>query len=245
MDALKKLQEEMARKRKERDEAVSAAGNIAGRKWVKRGELEQQREIKYHETEAAEHEERAKKALAPQHRLAAAAAEEAAAAAKAAPVGTAASSKGAGGSAASSKGAGTSTEALKPTEVMRRLRSLGQPIKLFGEGDEERLERYRAISTAMPTDAEVNMELLKGQTWGQSERQLFDDSGNAKHVAAQGLTANEDADDEPEGIVASCSEEIISRHFKGLMKVRRRPSGASNPRQSPLLSPPGEHRGVC
>ena len=57
MDALKA---EMERKRKEREDAKAAGGGGGPRKWVKRGELEKERAVKYYETEAAEQSDRAK-----------------------------------------------------------------------------------------------------------------------------------------------------------------------------------------
>ena len=222
MDALKA---EMERKRKEREDAKAAGGGGGPRKWVKRGELEKERAVKYYETEAAEQEERARKAVAPQHRMAAAvAADEAEKIA----AGTSAIDPSTVGKTstdyASSSAAAAPVEeevALRPVEVMRRLRALGQPIMLFGETDEERRDRYRAVSSAMPSEAEVNMERLqKGQTWGQSERQLFDEAGNAKHDTAREIA--EEKEDEAEldaTFVAKTPEETISRHFKQLMKL--------------------------
>ena len=223
MDALKA---ELERKRKEREANNAAAGP---RKWVKRGELEQQRAIKYYENEAAEQEERARKAVAPQHRIKAANALESESAEGSISSAYASTVGSKGGTSASSAAAASAMdsaadEMLRPTEVMRRLRRLGQPIKLFGEDDEARFERYRAVSSAMPSEAEVDLELQKGQTWGQSERQLFDDSGKAKHQAAKEARLDDAdiKDDEAElaaTFVASTPEEVISRHFKQLIKL--------------------------
>ena len=227
--AMEALQAEIARKRKEREASQAASGEGGGaRKWVKRGQIEQQRTVKYYETEAAEQEERSKKALAPQHRMAAELEAEAAnSAASASNAGDApAADRGGASSGSAPSGSVPATDkVLRPTEVMRRLRALGQPIRLFGEDDAEQHERYRAVSSAMPSEADVDLELQKGQTWGQSERQLFDESGNAKHQTAKEAATTDDADakeDEAElapSFVASTPEETISRFFKQLVKL--------------------------
>ena len=189
MDA---LQAEIARKRKER-EANAGTAAAGPRKWIKKGDLEKQREAAYLQTEATEQEERQKKLVVPQHRDAAIAAEQAAERKRLAgesdalqdeqQQGAGASSATAGssgsvGGGVSRSGAGASTDseaALRPVDVMRRLRALGQPIRLFGETDEERYDRYRAVSSALPSEAEVDLELKKGQMFDQ--RQLFERCG--------------------------------------------------------------------
>ena len=95
-----------------------------------------------------------------------------------------------GGGAAASQatsagGAGSSTEDdLRPNDVKRRLRLLGQPIQLFDESDDERLERYRVVSSALPTESEVDRsDLKKGQMF--NETQLYDEKGGAKQEGVQ------------------------------------------------------------
>ena len=185
MDA---LAQEIARKRKEREEAKASRDAAGGaRKWMKRGELEQQRVESYVQAEAAAQEERAKKLVVPQRRYASTAPGEAeeqqqqpsvassGATSLAGSSATGASSGGGGGAPVGGSGV---DERLKPTDVMRRLRALGQPITLFGETDEERLERYTVVSSALPSESVVDLDLKKGQLF--DETQLFDASGKVK-----------------------------------------------------------------
>jgi hypothetical protein len=85
---------------------------------------------------------------------------------------------------------------MRPLEVKRLLRSLGQPIQLFGETGEERLERYHAISAALPTENEDD-RVLKNLEHGIADRQLFDESGKSKleSGAAKAGGGNDDKDE--------------------------------------------------
>lgn len=214
------LQAEMARKRKEASEARGAATGGA-KKWVKRGEVSQQRAVNYYEQEANEQDERTRKAVAPQHRNASLVSKDA----EAYEDGTRAAAGGSGSNSTSTLGAvpagtegGGAKQSMDVTQVMHRLRALGQPVRLFDESNEERLERYHAVSSAMPSEAEVNLELQKGQTWGQTD---------ATQIAREAVNANaHDAelldDDEAEletSFVASTPEETIALHFKQLIKL--------------------------
>jgi len=255
MDA---LQAEIARKRKER-EATAGTAAAGPRKWIKKGDLEKQREAAYLQTEATEQEERQKKLVVPQHRDAAIAAEQAAERKRLAgesdalqdeqQQGAGASSATAGssgsvGGGVSRSGAGASTDseaALRPVDVMRRLRALGQPIRLFGETDEERYDRYRAVSSALPSEAEVDLELKKGQMFDQ--RQLFDESGNARQETAKvaheaeaggadGAGDDEDENELDEKFVPTTPEEAVAKHFKTLIKMWEGELEARDPTES-------------
>ena len=239
------IQAEIARKRKEREAAAATLGGGGEpRKWMRKGDVEKYREAEYLKNEAEEQEARLKKLVVPQHRDAALAAEQAAQkqallsaqtknmagsaeqqhAEKAADHASASTS--AAGPSSSSIGADAET-ALRPVDVMRRLRALGQPIRLFAETEEERYDRYRAVSSALPTEAEVDLELKKGQMFDQ--RQLFDESGNARqetakvaHEAEVGVGGNDDEDEEAEldeQFVPTTAEESVAKHFKTLIKL--------------------------
>jgi pre-mRNA-splicing factor 18 len=117
---------------------------------------------------------------------------------------------------------------------MKLLRKLGQPILLFGEEHEARVERYHAVHAAiMATKAsDEDLELKQGQMF--NETQLYDVSGRAKQEGVQ--ADHEDAplgedgkpvvvdaafenDQELEAsFVASTPEQLISKHFKTLIK---------------------------
>jgi len=230
---------EIARKRQLQQDAKTALGGAGGpRKWVKRGEVEKVREQQHLEEEKRLAEERSKKAIAPQFRLESAEEERkaiSAAAAAASSEETGGADGAAGGERQQAVAGGKMTgaaekENMKPAEVKRKLRLLGQPIQLFGEEDEDRFERYRAVSSALPSESEINDQLKAGQGWGQSDRQLFDESGKAKPaaeksglaaaVAADGGKEEEDGEDElAEEFVATTPEQTISRHFKQLLKL--------------------------
>ena len=236
MDA---LAAEIARKRQLQQDAKSALGGGGGpRKWVKRGEVEQVREKKYLEETAREAEEQAKKVAAPQFRVqveldprssAAPAGDDGAVVA--ASNGSAAAAATAQASAVSSSSRSTADkDTMKPAEVKRKLRLLGQPIQLFGEDDDDRLERYRAVSSALPSESEVNDQLKAGQTWGQNESQLFDASGKTKQMPGDAQLpkavdgTNKEDDDEGEDelaptFVATTPEQTVSRHFKQLVQL--------------------------
>ena len=100
---------------------------------------------------------------------------------------------------------------------------LGQPIQLFDEDDEERLERYRAVSSALPTESEVDRsDLKKGQMF--NETQLYNDKGEAIQAGVQGDVegAAESYKDDEEltaTFIPTTPEQIVSRHFKELMQM--------------------------
>ena len=244
------LQAEIQRKRKER-EALTSGGSAAGgaKKWMKRGELEKKKEAAYREAEAQDQEDRARRIMAPQQRNAALAAEQAAqtAAVHKNAAGDAAHSTdtGAGGSAvgsSSSTGGKSSTSKdegpVRPADVMRRLRALGQPICLFAETDEERYDRYCAVSSALPSETEYDLELKKGQMFDQ--RQLFDESGNARQETAKATDehkADDEADEENEDelaptFVPSTPEETVAQHFKQLLKLWEQELGQREPAEA-------------
>jgi hypothetical protein len=158
MDAIKA---EIERKRRLQQDAKETLG----RKWVKRGEVEQIRQKQYYEEEARQAEERSKKAVAPQFRRApddgSASAAGVSSGADGAPTagssggehgGGASAATAPGGAKAAAGGKAADKENMKPTEVKRKLRLLGQPIQLFGEDDEERLEKQQFLDrlSALP-----------------------------------------------------------------------------------------------
>jgi len=107
-------------------------------------------------------------------------------------------------------------------DVMLRLRALGQPIRLFGEDDTERLERYRAVSSALPSESVVNNELKRGQMF--DETQLFDESGKAKQDTAKVASGKEEEEADDDDVlaatfVATTPEQVVARHFKQLTKL--------------------------
>ena len=153
-----------------------------------------------------------------------------------------------GGGAAASQatsagGAGSSTEDdLRPNDVKRRLRLLGQPIQLFDESDDERLERYRVVSSALPTESEVDRsDLKKGQMF--NETQLYDEKGGAKQEGVQedeeGAAQESYKDDEEltATFVPTTPEQIVSRHFKELMQMCAPPPPRAPAPPTPLLLP--------
>ena len=223
MDALR---QEMERKRK------ATAELTGGKKWVKKGDIEKARVAQYMEAQALEEEERKKRQAAVAASDAADVAATLARVAKsAAPAASDAAASGAaasGGASSSSAAAGSGAvveEELRPSDVKRRLRMLAQPIQLYGEGDEERLERYRAVSSALPSEKEVDTSDLKaGQMF--NETQLYSESGAAKQ---EGVIRDEEAGDEEESLqhdeelaatfVPTYPEQIVSRHFKELVQL--------------------------
>jgi len=231
MDA---LAAEIARKRKAQVDAKAAIGGSASgaRKWVKKGDLEQLRVNQYHEAEALAAEERSKKLVAPQFRVAAEL-DAAAASADAQDEGSAAAGSATGSStAAAARAFGSRSDApaeqsyMKPAEVKRALRGLNQPIHLFGEEEDERLERYRAVSALLPSESVVNDQLKAGQMF--DETQLFDESGRAKQEGTaaavpaevgKGAQEDDEDEDEDESFVATTPEQLVSRHFKTLLKM--------------------------
>ena len=228
MDAIKA---EIERKRRLQQDAKETLG----RKWVKRGEVEQIRQKQYYEEEARQAEERSKKAVAPQFRRApddgsASAAGVSSGADGAPTLGSSGGEHGGGASAATASGgakaaAGGKTadkENMKPTEVKRKLRLLGQPIQLFGEDDEERLERYHAVSAVLPSESEVDDQLKKGQTWGQNESLTLARADGRDGEAGGGAAAEEDEEGDDvlaPSFVATTPEQTVARHFKQLLKL--------------------------
>lgn len=220
------LAAEIARKRKaSADAAASSGGTASGpRKWVKKGDLQKAKEATYHK-ETAEHQAAEKERLvAPQFRYNQPGASEGAGSSS--DTARAADESAAAAAAKAEAEAADKTKRLKPVEVRRLLRSLGQPIQLFGEDEAERLERYQAVSKALPSESEANDELKAGQMF--DERQRFDASGRAIQAAAadeEHKQADEQEEDEFAGIeegssfVASTPEEMVAAHFKSLVKM--------------------------
>jgi len=212
MDALKA---EIERKRKQREEAAASgtASASGGKRWVKRGDIEKARVAKYYADEERESKEREARLVVPCLRYA----------------------KTASGTSDSlvaeldptTLDVGRSAEedasvSMLPVEVKRLLRQLNQPIQLFGESDEERLERYRAVSAAIPSVNEEHLELKQGQMF--NETQLYDEAGRAKQEGVQlENEVDEDIPQNDEELEASFTpttpEQLVSRQFKTLIKL--------------------------
>lgn len=227
MEALKA---ELERKRKERESAAGAPtlGGDGKRKWVRKGDIERARVAKYHEDEAIDEAERKKRLVVPCLKRYD----------EAQPTDADAGAARARASAGGSSGAGKSADAAAPAEktpqsageVKRLLRKLGQPIQLFGEEDEARLERYQAVHAAVlaARESDEDIELKQGQMF--NETQLYDETGRAKQEgvqaehegadAAQKLDVAFEGDEElADGFTASTPEQIVSKHFKTLIKL--------------------------
>mmetsp|Transcript_19495 Transcript_19495/g.39728 ORF Transcript_19495/g.39728 Transcript_19495/m.39728 type:complete len:349 (+) Transcript_19495:42-1088(+) len=205
------IKQEIERKRKA---SAALAGNSAAggkKKWVTKGDLEKARVAQYLNGKAQDEKARQ---MSSDARTDAA---QPSAGAAASGGGDAASE------AASAAGAGSSTEDLRPIDVKRRLRALGQPIQLFDEDDDERLERYRAVSSALPTESEVDRsDLKKGQMF--NETQLYDEKGGAIQEGVQeeveGMAESYKDDEELTAtFIPTTPEQIVSRHFKELMQM--------------------------
>jgi len=217
MDVLKA---EMERKRKEREAAAVSLGDGAGtakKKWMKRGDVEKLRVAQYHEAEAREAEERKARQHVPCLRY------REAPDANSLAIGEVVEAE---SKAACSAMADDDVTALQPAEVMSLLRKLGQPIKLFSEDNEARLERYRAVRAAAPTVNQEHLELKQGQSWGQNEMQMFDSEGRAIQEGVQedndgdeGDQNDEDGADDPLNMLSATSEQIVHRQFKSLIKL--------------------------
>jgi|TARA_B110001469_G_C9499362_1_gene249450 pre-mRNA-splicing factor 18 len=200
----------------ERKRSASAAlgGNTAvggKKKWVKKGDLEKARVAQYHEGKAEDDKARQTSSDA---RFDAGP-----------PIvdGTDSGGGAVASQATSAGGAGSSTEDIRPNDVKRRLRMLGQPIQLFDEDDAARLERYRAVSSALPTESEVDRsDLKKGQMF--NETQLYDDKGGAMQEGVQedvegAAESYKDDEELTATFVPTTPEQIVSRHFKELMQM--------------------------
>lgn len=146
MDALKA---ELERKRK------AAKEDFGGRKFVRRGEFDQRGLEKKKEEEKKELLEKAKKKAAP-------GAQDPSAVGADANASVLATAK----LSSKLKEVGSDEEAIEElvlprAEVIRRLRYLKQPITLFGEDDDARVARLKALLKAGMTDPDS--ELMEGQ----------------------------------------------------------------------------------
>ena len=217
------IKAEIERKRKAQAELAGGAAAGGKKKWVKKGDLEKARVAQYLDEKAqAEQERKAKQAAQP-----------------GSDAGPLASALQGGGDAvvsqAADHAAGSSTEDLRPNDVKRRLRDLKQPIMLFGEGDEERLERYRAVSSALPTEQEVDKSMgtfdeqrefldLKG-TGGAGK----DGSGELEQGGGAEPESFKDDEELTATFVPTTPEQIVSRHFKELMRMWEQELGEREP----------------
>jgi pre-mRNA-splicing factor 18 len=106
---------------------------------------------------------------------------------------------------------------------------LVQPIQLYAETDEERLERYHAVSATLPTENEDD-RVLKNMEHGIAEKQLFDERGNSKQESETADAGDGDDKDEEDELaptfVPATPEQNVSRHFKQLIKLWEEELGA-------------------
>ncbi|KAK3845089.1 MAG: Prp18 domain-containing protein [Linnemannia gamsii] len=153
------IEAQLAKKRA----AVESASGGTKKKYIRRGDLEKQREQEYlaeqeREREAKEEKERQRdleQEAQRKEKAAAAAASGSSAPSSAAGTPTADSSSGTptipdyqaddAGSVAAAAAASAATFNIAPEEVVRRLRARGHPIRLFAETDQARKIRLRAL----------------------------------------------------------------------------------------------------
>ncbi|KAF9430535.1 mRNA splicing protein prp18 [Podila epigama] len=168
--------------------ALEAAGGTGKKKFIRRGDLEKQRQEQYfaeQERERKEKEERERKLALERE----GARKDAAAAAK-----DSSSSSGTGTNDSSTSSSSASTEAtaaadaaaevasatfnIAPEEVVRRLRARGHPIRLFAETDQQRKIRLRAL------------ELVEDRSEGQRNdfMRAMENAETGLHLEALGQT---------------------------------------------------------
>mmetsp|Transcript_12029 Transcript_12029/g.40880 ORF Transcript_12029/g.40880 Transcript_12029/m.40880 type:complete len:395 (-) Transcript_12029:211-1395(-) len=136
------LKAEIERKRKQQQELTG------GKKWVRRGEIEQRRAEEY----LQKHMSKAPQA-APAADARAPAADEAAEADVRPTIDTSLYS------------------GLTDADIMKRLRALFEPIALFGEAREDRLVRYHRLAESIRDKLDANQELRKGQFFNERQMQ--------------------------------------------------------------------------
>ncbi|GJJ78665.1 pre-mRNA-splicing factor 18 [Entomortierella parvispora] len=136
--------------------AIETATGGAKKKYIRRGDLEKQRQQEYFEEQERERKEKEEKERLREQELAAqrqkskdaAAAKAAAAAAERSATPTTDANTGSPATKVEGEGedvAETGTWNISPEEVVRRLRARGHPIRLFAETDKERKIRLRAL----------------------------------------------------------------------------------------------------
>ncbi|XP_020213962.1 pre-mRNA-splicing factor 18 [Cajanus cajan] len=227
------LKQELLKKRQ------SLAQDTGGKRFFKRSEIQQKEIQKLREQEKRELEAKSQKRLATSSDAAAASA-------------TSASSASASASSAVAAATASLTDeqnidnlVLPKPEVVRRLRFLKQPVTLFGEDDDARLERLKHVLKA--GEFEVDSDMTEGQTndflrdiaelrkrqktglMGERKRQKNDDGaaedreggGADDDLSEGGGSSGADADKDLKRMKANfeelCDEDKILVFFKRLL----------------------------
>ncbi|XP_071722003.1 uncharacterized protein [Rutidosis leptorrhynchoides] len=154
------LKQELLKKRK------NLAQDVGGRKFFKRSEIEQKEIQKLREQEKRELEAKAQRQAAANSSSTAVSASASSAGSSSATAtavsATAGSSSAANASSSLTDERNIDNLVLPRQEVIRRLRFLKQPITLFGEDDDARLERMKYVLKA--GIFEVDSDIMEGQT---------------------------------------------------------------------------------
>jgi len=189
------IQAEIDKKRKERLEFETLAlskrlktdqepeANNARKKYIKRGELEKEREIKYLAEQEEESKKRQQNVQATEQK---------------------------------DKKAHTETPEhvvvpdLTVEEVIRRLRSRGEPITLFGESDIDRLKRLRKLEEREPVERNVGMDDDFGHTLRELTKHPEESNKNKEK--------KEEIVEEPDMSKVKTKEDFILAILKKLLK---------------------------
>ena len=240
MDALKLMLE---KKRK------VAAEEFGGQKFIRRGDLEQRKIDKLREEERQEREKKAAKQS--YSGLQSTGDGGVSQGAVGLTRGNAGSVKGSQGTAGLKKGETNPAEdaidnlQLPKVEVIRRLRVLKQPITLYGESDDDRLERLKVVMKTGEVEAE--QDLLEGEQndflrdiikmkKGKDETAPKPQEGGEKGAGQNDKDDDDDKDIDSKRLKANfdelCDEDKILVFFKRLLKewgreVEERPEAES------------------
>ncbi|TPX34487.1 hypothetical protein SmJEL517_g02800 [Synchytrium microbalum] len=122
------LKREIERKRKEREETAQKLG-VTDKKYIKRGDLERLRQDEYRQEQERKDQERLLKQGIQQQSLAS----------KSAP--------GTSSNVPDNTDPNDAEYTLTEDEIIRRLRAIEQPIRLFAESDKERYKRLRTVES--------------------------------------------------------------------------------------------------
>ena len=240
MDALKLMLE---KKRK------VAAEEFKGQKFIRTGDLEQRKVDKLREEERQEREKKAAK----QSSSGLQSTGDGGVSQGSTPLtrGTVGSVKGSHGTAGSQKGEANPAEdaidnlLLPKVEVIRRLRVLKQPITLYGESDDDRLERLKIVMKTGEVEAE--QDLLEGEQndflrdiiemkKGKDKAAPKPQEGGEKGAGQNDKDDDDDNDIDAKRLKANfdelCDEDKILVFFKRLLKewgreVEERPEAES------------------
>lgn len=113
------------------------------------------------------------------------------------------------------------TSKLKPTEVMRRLRGMDEPVTLFGETDDERASRYSKVSSNTHRFEKVDdLDLKEGQMF--NEKAIFNEQGDVtvETQKEENKIQDEELDEEEEedAVQVVTIESVISKFLKKLLR---------------------------